>query len=490
MDFAVRERVEMCNLTQATEVCDGVWVCLCSCVHTNYMWSSTTPKQLGNSNDVPMYQHGLASGDPFANSSQNNPLGFDICVECCDGAQFPSSMELACAEGHIRKLDELWASRWQQEMNGEEVPSRPPPSANHVLHLAFPSSPPSNQYTVNNLLSFVSFLQTLLYPSPQLPVASSASLLNAFDTSPVPYGSPGSLSGSSSYSSRALSTDPNDNSASSTPVNGAPPISRKCKILLFSSDGYTETSILALCLLMAPKPSHYVSTQHSALTVFGSSATNSPRLEPVNPQGSIQRSNSALVTKSYAPSGGTTTSGMSLPEAYLELQISRGRSFYVYPTDLDLLKRAEARLYTAPREIPKERGRDREIISRSMSIDGTSSGEAPPQATGGFSKWKWSTWGSRASFSIPSPPPEEEEAPQSTSGAAAILIPMLSSSTPSASLISGPSSRSGGTPRRRARASTSPMPHVWADHWAWFSDPRFDGSFPSRVLPFLYLGNL
>jgi dual specificity MAP kinase phosphatase len=28
------------------------------------------------------------------------------------------------------------------------------------------------------------------------------------------------------------------------------------------------------------------------------------------------------------------------------------------------------------------------------------------------------------------------------------------------------------------------------DHQTWFSDPRFDGSFPSRVLPFLYLGNL
>ncbi|KAF8339541.1 protein-tyrosine phosphatase-like protein [Cantharellus anzutake] len=28
------------------------------------------------------------------------------------------------------------------------------------------------------------------------------------------------------------------------------------------------------------------------------------------------------------------------------------------------------------------------------------------------------------------------------------------------------------------------------DHNAWFTDPRFDGSFPSRVLPHLYLGNL
>jgi hypothetical protein len=45
---------------------------------------------------------------------------------------------------------------------------------------------------------------------------------------------------------------------------------------------------------------------------------------------------------------------------------------------------------------------------------------------------------------------------------------------------------------KRARAVTSPwLPSLFGgDHQAWFNDPRFDGSFPSRVLPFLYLGNL
>jgi dual specificity MAP kinase phosphatase len=52
----------------------------------------------------------------------------------------------------------------------------------------------------------------------------------------------------------------------------------------------------------------------------------------------------------------------------------------------------------------------------------------------------------------------------------------------------------GNTPivsMRRPRASTSPLlPSLVDDHQVWFDDPRFDGSFPSRVLPFLYLGNL
>jgi len=177
---------------------------------------------------------------------------------------------------------------------------------------------------------------------------------------------------------------------------------------------------------------------------------------------------------------------MSLPDAYLELQIARGRSFYVYPADLDLLRRAEARLYRAPRDVPRERGREHEVVARTVSVDGTNSTEASNQSGGGFGKWKWSTWGSRASFSIPAPPPEEE-AVQSTSNVSAM---MLSSSTPNAALLSASSGGRLGAPKRRARASTSPMPHVWTDHWAWFSDPRFDGSFPSRVLPFLYLGNL
>jgi hypothetical protein len=44
---------------------------------------------------------------------------------------------------------------------------------------------------------------------------------------------------------------------------------------------------------------------------------------------------------------------------------------------------------------------------------------------------------------------------------------------------------------RRPRASTSPLlPSLVDDHQVWFDYPRFDGSFPSRVLPFLYLGNL
>jgi dual specificity MAP kinase phosphatase len=54
------------------------------------------------------------------------------------------------------------------------------------------------------------------------------------------------------------------------------------------------------------------------------------------------------------------------------------------------------------------------------------------------------------------------------------------------------SNKTGPLVKGRPRATTSPwLPSLFrGDHQSWFNDPRFDGSFPSRVLPFLYLGNL
>lgn len=383
-------------------------------------------------NDLPNCPDTVMGEDPFENSSQTNPYGFDICIECSETAHFPSISELSLAEEHIRKLEELWASR-HEGAAAEGLP-RPAPSANQVLHLAFPSSPIPNNLSLNHIAAFISFLHRLLYPSPT-PSATPTTSKRFFSHS------------------------------------------RKNKALLFSSDGYTESSVLALCLLMTPKPSHYAPPQASALSMFGTSATASPNPSSLTARPQLQRSTSNL-TVTF--SGGSSIHGMSLPEAYLELQIARGRSFYVYPSDLDLLKRAEARLYHGSRDKPKERGRDREVVARTVSVDGAMEDvETNAQnSSGSFGKWKWTAWGSRASFSIHSPPVDENSA---------LNTSPLSISTPSASLMTNANNT---LPRRRARASTSPMPQVLADHWAWFSDPRFDGSFPSRVLPFLYLGNL
>ena len=78
------------------------------------------------------------------------------------------------------------------------------------------------------------------------------------------------------------------------------PVTRPLKILLYSSDGYTESSVPALCSLMAIK-------------------------------------------------------SLNLPEAYLELQVvKKEKVFFVYQADLGILRREEARL-------KEERGREREM---------------------------------------------------------------------------------------------------------------------------------
>ena len=73
-------------------------------------------------------------------------------------------------------------------------------------------------------------------------------------------------------------------------------------------------------------------------------------------------------------------------------------------------------------------------------------------------------------------------------GAAAVMHPLRTRSESDADA----GLPAAAVPQGRPRAQTMPPSRTapWNDHQAWFNDPRFDGSFPSRVLPFLYLGNL
>jgi dual specificity MAP kinase phosphatase len=416
---------------------------------------------------VPLCQNSLLIEDPFI-GGETNPFGFDLCIECVDGAHFPSAAELSCVEHHLRRLDEQWADRWKatadadadSSKRSERTPPRPAPNPTHVVHIQFPSSPGSGQHAISYTMSFISFLHRILYPAPngtsgELPLSLSSILTPKRPSS----------------SERSRSATPPAPKASST---------RKCRVLLWSSDGYTETSILALCLLMSPKPAHYVAPHPTASSVLGVSADASHTLQPASP-GKIRLAESRTAgygSASYSKNHGS----MTLPEAYLELQITRQRSFFVYQNDLELLKRMESKLLSSGKESTirnKEREREGDTITRGVT---TYSATESPASSG--SRWKFPTWGTRSgSLSIPNPP-VIEEAPSSSGSS--MMFPSLSSSTPSTTLLGSTNT----APRRRARASTSPMPNVLAEHWAWFNDPRFDGSFPSRVLPFLYLGNL
>jgi dual specificity MAP kinase phosphatase len=63
---------------------------------------------------------------------------------------------------------------------------------------------------------------------------------------------------------------------------------------------------------------------------------------------------------------------------------------------------------------------------------------------------------------------------------------------------SSPSTSSSSSPSSSSQSSASPPPSLSSsqpetenyENFPWFFSPFFEGSFPSRILPFLYLGNL
>ena len=218
-------------------------------------------------------------------------------------------------------------------------------------------------------------------------------------------------------------------SSPSTPVSGSPtstvPVplrTRPAKILIYSADGYTESSVLALCILMALRQ-------------------------------------------------------CSLPEAYLTLQVEKRRSFFVYQSDLGVLRRVEARL-------EKDRAvQNQPHIHRSLHP--APSGQSQADAA----TWSRSLGHASAksvSFVLPSSLNGSAEAANGTNLATAVVHPLRTRSESDAD-VGLPTPTPG-----RPRAQTMPPSRLppWNDHQVWFNDPRFDGSFPSRVLPFLYLGNL
>jgi dual specificity MAP kinase phosphatase len=214
---------------------------------------------------------------------------------------------------------------------------------------------------------------------------------------------------------------------------------------------------------------------------------------------------------------------LSLPEAYLELQVVKKRSFFVYESDLGVLRRVEGRL-VSEREQERVRlggggvgggsgsgGRAGGVVrTGSNGSFGRQNGWARFSSTNpiygngngndgggsGYSRPSYHSGGRPAANSIsvtmPTTPhhmSSNNNSPFTSSGMAYPLNGTADTSPPPAPMMIVPSQNH--LVKSRPRASTSPwLPSLFEDHQSWFSDPRFDGSFPSRVLPFLYLGNL
>ncbi|XP_006459605.1 hypothetical protein AGABI2DRAFT_177482 [Agaricus bisporus var. bisporus H97] len=385
---------------------------------------------LGNSGDVPLAPERLQSGsvedDPFDYRNTNNPqkgFGYDICIECHDLATFPSAAHLRAAEEHLSMVDLLWLEKCERQLqerfdqgenvDEEDIPTRPPPHANAVIHLTLPSSPASTQATLSSFMPVVRFLEKWLRPiqsppcidrpsppTPHSPGNGSArrwSSMASFMPSFVPL-----TSSSPPKTASPPSSAPSRNRSFTSPIPSVlkpKPRSRPTrplKVLMYSSDGYTESSVPALCLLMAIK-------------------------------------------------------GLSLPEAYLELQVAKRRSFFVYHNDLGLLRRMEARLR-------EERERSGLLASANASNTGAN---ASPRSWGEGMGSVGHRRPAAKSVSFATPP----SLPGFKKVGNTVTPPLQQQAL-----------------EEDVCMTVEPQPVNMS--------ASVDGSFPSRVLPFLYLGNL
>lgn len=202
IDFAQRERDEMRELTKATEIIDA-------CVYLGNVKDCVPPyhSRVDIESDYARYKwlregeiirdltYQEKLGDPF--DSSDNPMGYDLCIECRDPALLITDDQIRAAESHFATLDRLWVAKHASgDDKSTSCPPRPAPSASAVLHMTFPASPPCLTYTHWHVMPFLNFLAGLV--------------------------------------------SPHQNSPSARPK----------RILIYSVDGYTESSVLALFLLM------------------------------------------------------------------------------------------------------------------------------------------------------------------------------------------------------------------------------------------------
>jgi len=212
----------------------------------------------------------LERPSPFESEANSPSLGrgFDICIECREYAPLPSTAHLRAVEEHVRTLEMEWVEQCQRvaanggenmDVDKDKIPPRPPPHPSAIVHLPFPSSQQAMPSMLSSLIPLIRFLEKLITPS----------RLGGGDRAiGIRTGTPGTPPKGSRLPSFPWSHGNGHENGGSMHANGhgngngngygipmLPPAHRPrpLKLLLYSSDGYTESSVPALCLLMAVK---------------------------------------------------------------------------------------------------------------------------------------------------------------------------------------------------------------------------------------------
>lgn len=201
--------------------------------------------------------------------------GFDICIECHEYVSLPTAAHLLAAEEHIATLEMEWVEQCRRRstksadgmvVEGEGIPPRPPPHPSAVVHLPLPSSQQAVQ-AINGLIPVIRFLQRVVTPgwlsggtSCGQDASSRANIPRTplkMPRLPSPWSpNQSSAPGEGGVTEHGKDASPGGGRNGHAGVRTFPMSSyrpRPLKVLLYSSDGYTESSVPALCLLMAIK---------------------------------------------------------------------------------------------------------------------------------------------------------------------------------------------------------------------------------------------
>ncbi|KAF9286747.1 tyrosine/serine/threonine protein phosphatase pps1 [Mortierella alpina] len=483
VDFWEQEREQMSLLTRASEIAPGIWLGNNSDVpHANAGANSlATPVSPGSSfssyffsplasipSTLSQEKSSAIPNTPPPDESEYPPLtppSFNdhanfqpsICIECRSGTNFPTMLTLDRIKNNVHaspaplSVKEIFHLECLGTLAAGLSPDMFPPSTSSLSSFARPSqadvqsthatrrataaglvrghtqnSNSTLQAHINHLLNMAFFIQSVIAP----------------------------------------------NKSTSSPAQQQ---QQQHQVLIHCVDGYTETALLALCVVMV----HYE---------------------------------------------------ISLAEAYVKLQTELGRSFFVYPNDAIVMLEVESQVWhrillertereasaklraAAAATTAVEVGSTASVTSTAISAVPSTSEEAQDRMssstpTSGVSSLSSSMSSSSSTFfaslmNMSNQPSQEQPSEQHQ--------PMDEDGNSIPSNFSATSSDDTDTTMVATTAMTTmmegiePMPDRdqelaiqrpfvqpgHEDRFKWFYHPEFEGSFPSRILPFLYLGNL
>lgn len=463
VDFWEQEREQMALLTRASEIAPGIW--------------------LGNNSDVPLVNSGTSS----------------LATPVSPGASFSSYFFPLSIPGALK----------QSSTNSSAIPTTPPPEENEYPPLTPPSFNDHSTFQPSICIECRSGANTpttvILDRIKNNVVCTPAPLsskeifhlecLGTLTAGVHPESFPPSMS-SLSNSSRQDIIDVSMNqsmrrAAATALVKGH---QLTCSTLQTHMSNLINMAFF-IHAVSNPDPSSFSSSSSSS-NPGGFVGQHRPQSHQVLIHCVDGYTESALLALSVV----MIHHRISLAEAYLKLQTDLGRSFFVYPNDAIILLEVENQVWKRILEKKEAESKWNRQMSGPLSppVSATVPTTAEPSTTGSVTD----------STNPPSTPSSPTSSVSSSLSFFSSLINMTNqpSSEPQTGqqeqqgacqspTFSGPLPMLMEGVEPTADIEEAPKKHPFMipghlDRFEWFYHQEFEGSFPSRILPFLYLGNL